>query len=209
MRYQRHGLCGKCGVYLITCLPTGKRYRGSSVNLCSRINQHFEKTCVNKYKNVNPFYADIAKYGRDAFDVEVLEYCTKDQKIRQERSWYLILQPEYNQVEPNDCPFKTDAVQNKARIGAMTQSAKLNRSEAHRTPEYLRKAKAIQRHRMIPCKAISQEGIAYQFESLCEAARWLNRSAAIPSVVNNIRRSICRNGTAFGYRWEVMTRCES
>ena len=211
MRYVRHGLCGKCGVYLITCTVNGKRYVGASTDIGARINQHFEKNCLRKYADINPFYADIRTYGRDAFTVEALEFCPREQKLETERKWYHSLKPEYNMVEPDDCPFRHKAVREKSLRNYQMFVEKRRQERNQKPKEYKekvrrsnlsKKCKEKQREHMIPCRAIDDNGNEHTFESMSAGARWLNRDAAFVSVISHIRRSIQTGMRAYGYRWK-------
>lgn len=203
--YHRHGLNGKCGVYLLTCLVNGKRYVGASVNMGQRIAQHFSKTCIQKYARINSLYRDIETYGRDGFDVKCLEICTPSAKLETERKWYHIISPEYNLVEPDECPFRHPEVREKAKAASTTEECIHKMLMNHRSQQYRDKCREVQRHRMIPCAAIDDTD-TYQFESLTSAAKWLHRDSALASVVTNITDAIKRNGTAYGYKWEVIER---
>ena len=206
MRYVRNGWYGKCGVYLITCTVNGKQYVGASVNICSRVNQHFNATCLRKYSKVNDFYKDIAEYGRDAFTVEVLEFCGKEKKIETERKWFYKLKPEYNQVVPDECPLTHEEVQKKSLAGSKTVNALRNRLASHQSQEYREKMRLLKRNTMQPCRAHSSDGTVYEFESKTAAARWANPTAALASVISHINTAMLRNGTAYGFRWEVITK---
>lgn len=204
MRYVKRGMSGKCGVYLITNTANGKRYVGASYNMANRVNQHFGKICLEKYADINPFYGDIRKYGRDAFDIKVLEFCSREQKLETERKWYYLLKPEYNLVEPDDCPLRHKAVQEKSKRACASPKGVANRLRAHRTESCRAKCRDIQKKRMVPCRAIRSDGTTFDFESYCEAGRWLGRDDVLASTVSHIKRAIETNTLAFGYRWEVI-----
>ena len=203
MTYIKNGLSGKCGVYLLTCLTNGKRYVGSSVNMGSRIRQHFGKTCIQKYAKINSLYADIRKYGREGFSAECLEFCSPEEKLEAERKWYRRLSPEYNMVEPDECPLRHKSVYEKSRISCNTPEGIANRLKSHRSDHCRNRCRDVQRKRMISCRAIKGSE-HFDFESLSEAARWLGKEAVMCSVISHIKSAISRNGTAYGYRWEVM-----
>jgi len=61
-----------CGIYKITCLPTGKIYIGSAVNLLKRKQNHFEALANGVHKNIHLQNA-YKKYGKSSFVFEVLE----------------------------------------------------------------------------------------------------------------------------------------
>ena len=58
------------GVYKITCVPTGKPYVGSSINIPKRINTHLSQLRNHKHPNQHLQYAFI-KYGENAFTFEI------------------------------------------------------------------------------------------------------------------------------------------
>ena len=77
----------KSGIYKITNKINGKIYIGSSVDLKRRINEHFWELKNNRHPNIHLQYA-YNKYGRNNFEVEVIEYCNKN--IVREREQYYI-----------------------------------------------------------------------------------------------------------------------
>lgn len=204
MGYEKHGLCKKCGVYLITNLINGKQYVGSSVDMGKRIAQHFT-SAARKYNGVNEFYTDICTYGRSAFKCELLEICSPDDKLKVERVWYDRIRPEYNLVPPDECPLKHDVVAEKAKASCSTTRGIENRIKSHSTKQCRDKCREAQRHRMRSCYGTSENGNTPVFECMTDAARWLNQVPLL-SAVNKIKE--CLNGnrkTAFGYTWrEVM-----
>lgn len=204
MRYERHGWCGKCGVYLITCLVNGKRYVGSSVDVCRRTNQHFGAQCLKRYGKSNPFYEDIHKYGRDNFKVEVLEFCTPEEKIAAETKWFERLKPEYNVVRPDENSFSNEAVQERVKRIQSSPTGAEKRLNAHQSEHCRERCRDVQRKRMRSCKSTDADGNVQTFESLCAAVRWLNRESKPTCVISKIKAAAARNGTAYGYRWEVV-----
>lgn len=57
-------------IYRLFCKETGKSYIGQTVNFKRRMYYHFNKNTI-KFNN-SPLYADLVKYGKDAFVAEVL-----------------------------------------------------------------------------------------------------------------------------------------
>lgn len=204
MRYVRHGMSGVCGVYLITNKINGKRYVGSSNNVGSRVNQHFG-TAMRKYKDIHPMYKEFFEFGRDNFYVTLLEKCTKDVKLERERYWFDTLSPEYNLIPPDAHPLLNEFVQQKSRQACSTPEYRKVFLETHRSESCRAKCRETVRHKMISCRGKNINEVTPAFESICEAARWLNRNASLCSVVSNIKESIASESrTAYGYKWEVI-----
>ena len=76
-----------CGIYKITCLPTGKIYIGSAVNLLKRKQNHFEALANGVHKNIHLQNA-YKKYGKSSFVFEVLEMVeNKNNLLAREQFW--------------------------------------------------------------------------------------------------------------------------
>lgn len=189
---------------MIKCSVNGKRYIGSSVDIGKRVNQHFGKTCVSKYANKNAFYKDIELYGRDSFEVSVLEFCSCTEKFDKERWWYMMLQPEYNTVIPDECPFVHEEVRRKAELGCKSEKGRAHIKQAHDSDNYRQRCRESKLSKMKPCFAISEDGTRYEFDSRVQAAKWLNRNSSLPSVVSHVSNAVKNKSFAFGYRWEVV-----
>jgi group I intron endonuclease len=93
------------GIYQITCLPTGKRYIGSSVNIAGRWTDH--KRALLLRKHINPkLQAAWDKYGQGNFRLEVLEEAEATQLMIAEQRWLDKTKPELN-INPNaDAPMR-------------------------------------------------------------------------------------------------------
>jgi len=82
------------GVYRITNRITGDFYIGSSVDIRHRMGQHFSKYKVRLH--TERFDQDLQRYGKDGFDVEVIEECEFDE-LREREEFYLCkYHPPYN-----------------------------------------------------------------------------------------------------------------
>lgn len=80
------------GIYQITCIPTGKIYIGSSVNLRKRWNDH--QTRLNAGTQVNSMLQRAwNKYGAGAFCFDILEYCPDDCLLAREQFFLDTLRP--------------------------------------------------------------------------------------------------------------------
>ena len=90
----------KAGVYLISNNVNGKCYVGSTIHLDQRRKQHFSRLEHNKHVNKHLQNA-YNKYGREAFEFEVLEIIDIDDSIKEnllmrEQFWIDNLKPAYN-----------------------------------------------------------------------------------------------------------------
>lgn len=74
-----------CCVYKLTNTVTGKFYVGSTFNLHSRMKYHRYSHKKNPNKALG---SDIAKYGWNAFRVDVLEECTRE-NVRDRERFYI------------------------------------------------------------------------------------------------------------------------
>lgn len=205
--WGRHGLCGKCGVYLITNTLNGKRYLGSSYNIGLRLSQHFT-SAAQKYYGKHPFYTDILDHGRENFKVELLEFCEREEKLDKERIWYEKLNPEYNMIEPDDEPFLNPVVRTRALESYLSDEVQRKRKKHCNSPEFKQKMRDLQKHRMRSTRGISLETgePTKVFDSMSDAARWIaehfpqyrskNKVSKIKEVLDGKRNS------AFGFKWE-------
>ena len=88
-------LKGKCGIYEIFNMESGKRYVGSSVDIYNRLHEHVHNLKNNKAHNKH-LQSSWNKYGEDCFLYSVLEYCTPDIRFEREQYYIDTLKPEYN-----------------------------------------------------------------------------------------------------------------
>nr|YP_010608753.1 hypothetical protein PNX16_mgp018 [Drechslerella dactyloides]WAN89833.1 hypothetical protein [Drechslerella dactyloides] len=91
---------GKSGVYRWKNNISGKSYVGSSVNLYIRFLQYFSTNHLIKKtqieKSTSLIYNSLLKYGYSNFQLEILEYCTRENCIERENYYIKLLNPEYN-----------------------------------------------------------------------------------------------------------------
>lgn len=85
----------KCGIYIITNILNGKRYVGSSKNIYNRLHEHLHNLNHNKAHNKH-LQSSWNKYGEDAFQYGILEYCKEDVRFEREQYYIDVLVPEYN-----------------------------------------------------------------------------------------------------------------
>lgn len=81
------------GIYRVTCIPTGKFYIGSSINLHRRQQDHFRELRKNIHGNPKLQHA-WNKYGEDAFVFEVLELVLILETLTaREQYWFKVFNP--------------------------------------------------------------------------------------------------------------------
>jgi group I intron endonuclease len=79
-----------CGIYVIKHLESGKVYVGQSVDIHRRWRQHRNTKPQN---SACMLHTDLAKYGRDAFVLEVLKECAPDELTKWEQHFLDELKP--------------------------------------------------------------------------------------------------------------------
>lgn len=86
------------GIYRWVNKVNGNTYVGSSVNLGRRFKVYFDFSylSVRINKSKSRIYSAILKYGYSNFQLEILEYCTKENAISREQYYIDLLKPEYN-----------------------------------------------------------------------------------------------------------------
>lgn len=77
------------GVYKITNKINGKVYVGASTDLQQRKIDHFKPSTLKGGRGKLPLYQDIKQYGKENFDFEIIEYCTKDD-LKNREEFYLL-----------------------------------------------------------------------------------------------------------------------
>ena len=99
-----------CGVYLITHVPTGKRYVGSSTKMEYRWEQH-QKAPTKSYHDNPRIQALADEYGVESFTFEVLETMENERPTpyNHERWWIRELQPELNLSDTLEATAKRKA----------------------------------------------------------------------------------------------------
>lgn len=76
------------GIYKITCIPTGKIYIGSTINLRWRRKTHFGHLQHNKHRNPK-LQAAWNKYGPDAFAFDIVELVLVPDLLTAREQYYL------------------------------------------------------------------------------------------------------------------------
>lgn len=175
----------EAGVYLISNNVNGKCYVGSTVHLDQRRREHFSRLANNKHINAHLQNA-YNKYGREAFDFEILETIDiddniKDKLLKREQFWIDNLKPEYNVllVAGSNLGYH-HTEETKKKISESTTGVKKSEEHAKHiregqsgrvlTEEHKAKLSEAARHRKSPSNhaIISIDGVIYN--SLKEAS---------------------------------------
>lgn len=175
----------EAGVYLISNNVNGKCYVGSTIHLDQRRREHFSKLANNKHINAHLQNA-YNKYGREAFDFEILETIDiddniKDKLLKREQFWIDNLKPEYNilLVAGSNLGYR-HTEETKKKISESTTGVKKSEEHAKHiregqsgrvlTEEHKAKLSEAARHRKSPSNhaIISIDGVIYN--SLKEAS---------------------------------------
>jgi len=81
-----HGIPNASGIYRILCVPTGKIYVGSAINLARRWQDHRAALRAGNHQN-SYFQRAWDKYGEIAFAFSVLEFVPADTLLEVEQYW--------------------------------------------------------------------------------------------------------------------------
>lgn len=120
-------LRGKSGIYKFAA--GGHIYVGSSKNLYGRITEH--KADLINQKHANPFFQKVFnKYGRDNFEIEILEYCLPDERIEKESAWIKELNADINLTDPLTHKLSPESIEK------LKASEKKGRSEGKYKTKY-------------------------------------------------------------------------
>lgn len=108
------------GIYLITCIPTGKQYVGSTKDVDVRWKDHKKRLRGGYHPNAR-FQRSWDKYGESEFDIETLEIVDDDVDIlARELYWIGALKPYLNMIlMPGQYPTRSyrPTDRHKKRIG--------------------------------------------------------------------------------------------
>lgn len=90
LEMERRVLAGRepCGIYKITCIPTGEIYIGKSTNIKTRWQNHIKGACGLDGIADSIFQRALKKYGIEHFTFEVLEEVDKD-KLSEREAYYI------------------------------------------------------------------------------------------------------------------------
>ena len=86
----------KCGIYKITC--NEHSYIGSSINIYYRLKRHISDLLKNKHANRYMQNA-FNKYGKDSFEFDIIEECSKTVLIKTEAYYIQSMNPDLNLIQ--------------------------------------------------------------------------------------------------------------
>jgi len=120
-------------IYKITNKLNGKQYVGQTkTTLYKRFASH---VCAANRGSTAIIHNAIRKYGKDAFEVELLQECQSFDELDQaERRWIA----ELNTIAPNGYNVEAGGCRNRASMSEATR-AKLREAARHRSPEWYAK----------------------------------------------------------------------
>ena len=193
---------GLCGVYKVVNKLNNKIYIGSSVDISSRYSTHIGREARNYIDH--PFYSDIRKYGKENFEIEILELCDRDKLIEKEQYYYDILQPEYNKVRPAENNFMHIEVREKANRNSNTEYHVKIRKELYNSPEYKHFFRTMHKNKMKSVEMLHNEEVVKSFISMQEAARYISESTMFKGKNKTSKiKAVCdgERKTAYGYGW--------
>ena len=179
-----------------------KLYIGSSVDIASRFSLHMGRD-ARKYPE-HPFYKEINEYGRDSFEVIILEECQRDKLIEKEQYYYDLLKPQYNKVRPAENNFVYEEVRKRASENSNTPLHVQKRKELYNSPNYKEYFRNMHTNKMKPVEMMENDIVIKTFISMQEASRYItettdfkgkNKTSKIKSVCDGERK------TAFGFKW--------
>lgn len=207
-----------CCVYKLTNTLTGCFYVGSTFNLKSRLKYHRYSHDRNPNRALG---ADIEKYGWDAFKVEILENCTRD-NVRERERFYIeslrAVEEGYNIVKAtiySDFLKELNAAlwKNPEYREMMSRNSSELQKRRLQNPEYLKeKSRQLKRYtdsikKPIGMYAISGE-LLHTFEGVRAAERWLIENGITESRYASSAIADCANGgrhkTVYGYVWRYL-----
>jgi group I intron endonuclease len=125
------------GIYKITCIPNGKIYIGSSIDVHRRWKLH--KTHLNTGKHNNKYLLRaFQKYGKESFMWEVIEECSQDVLWEREQYYLDMFQPfdekGYNSARVVKAPMtgKKHTLEDRQRMSAIQKARNHKHSDEHK-----------------------------------------------------------------------------
>lgn len=85
----------KSGIYSIINIENNKQYIGSSINIGKRIKEHIRRLNKNIHHSIK-LQRSWNKYEEKSFKIKVLEFCSKDNLIKNENYYLNKLSPFFN-----------------------------------------------------------------------------------------------------------------
>lgn len=125
------------GIYKITCVPNGKIYIGSSVDVHHRWEQHRTHFKTGKHNNKYMLRA-FEKYGKESFMWEIIEECSRNVLWEREQYYLDALQPfdekGYNSARTVKAPMlgRKHTLEDRQRMSEIQKARNHKHSEEHK-----------------------------------------------------------------------------
>ena len=181
---------GKSGIYLFTNKINGKKYVGSSLDLCKRFKNYFNVAYLLDKKDKMNIYKALIAYGFINFKLDILEHCEPSKLVEREQYYLDLLKPEYNILKIAGSPagvkrsidtilkLKAKALNRSEETQAKIKAhlKKLNSSQKHK--DHLIKLNTSLEHIAKTAKPVSMYNIetkeSMEFRSMTQAAKTFN-----------------------------------
>lgn len=141
----------QCGIYTIVCGPTGASYIGSSVNIRNRWKWHLWALRNGKHHSTY-LQRSWDKHGKEAFEMRVLETCSREELRKQEQFYLDAFRPVFNScLIAGSCSEKPLTEQHRQRISqskkgkVFTAEHRANISAARRSSDRVRELATARR----------------------------------------------------------------
>lgn len=175
-------------VYKIENIITNDLYVGSTVNFRDRKWRHFSDLSKGKHHSIILQRA-YDKYGKENFEISVLEECNRDNLIDTENKYLTKLEPKYN-----ICRIANSTLGYKVTEETKQKLSKYAKENNIKPPESTWMNKRVSVH------MLNDDGeIINSFESLSDACRFLGKNGTFASTLS---RAVKRNIKAYGYKWK-------
>ena len=175
----------KTGIYAITHRESGKKYVGQSINIDRRLYIH---SLGNSEVIIS---RAIKRYGFDAFDVEILEECCREQLGQRERHWIQHL----NSLSPNGYNLTSGGEQ---PVFSEETINKLRHCQQNRSPEHIaNKTAAARRPETIAMISKAMKGRAVSEETRKKLSEAMKGRVFSQETIEAMRASATKNKQAF------------
>lgn len=129
MKRTKFPINNNSGIYEIVCIPTGKRYIGSSINTIKRKQQHLKGLRSGNHCNTY-LQRSFNKYGEKNFKFYLIHSCEKEDLIK----WEQIYLDKLRLIDFNICSIA------ESRLGTKFSENSKNKISKNRKGKYIKEA---------------------------------------------------------------------